>query len=128
MRSDQALLFVYNCDRGNLSAIKDYSQKTGSEALPSCILLALTVTPVGTKKSWKRFVSELPLAARFLHRDEFEEEFGALLSPAPAVFFLQGKSITVLIPAAEMNALFSTEDLIALVSRKLQNLRTTGTD
>jgi hypothetical protein len=120
MRSDQVLIFVYNCDRGNLSAIKDYTQKPGSEAPPSCNLLSLTVTPVGTKKSWKRFISELPLPSRFLHRDEFEEEFGQMLSPAPAGFFLQGKSLSLLISAAELNALFSTDDLIALVNRKLQ--------
>jgi len=120
MRSDQALIFVYNCDRGNLSAIKDYTQKTGSDVPPLCNLLALTVTPVGTKKSWKRFISELPLPARFLHRDEFEEEFGSLLSPAPAVFFLQAKSLSLLIPATDLNALFSTEDLIALVTRNIK--------
>jgi len=123
MRSDQALIFVYNCDRGNLSSLKDYSQRSGAETPPACNLLTQTVTPVGTKKSWKRFISELPLSARFLHRDEFEEEFGALISPAPVIFFLQGKSLSVLIPAPELNALSSTEDLIGLVTRKLQIMR-----
>ena len=126
MRSDQALIFVYNCDRGNLSALKDYNQKSGSETLPACNLLAQTVTPVVTKKSWKRFIGDLTVASRFLHRDEFEEEFGALVTPAPAVFFLQGKSISVLISASELNALLSTEDLIELVTRKLQIMRGRG--
>jgi hypothetical protein len=123
MRPDQDLIFAYNCDRGNLSAIKDYSQKTGAEAPPLCNLISLTVTPVGIKKSWKRFVGELPFPARFLHRDEFEEEFGALITPTPAVFFRRGKDLTLLIASADLNHILSTDELIALVNTKLQEIR-----
>jgi hypothetical protein len=123
MRPDQDLIFVYNCDRGNLSAIKDYSQKTAAEAPPLCNLISLTITPVGIKKSWKRFVGELPFPARFLHRDEYEEEFGELLSPAPAVFFRQGKDLTLLISSQDMNRIQSTDELITLVTRQLQEMK-----
>jgi hypothetical protein len=123
MRPDQDLIFIYNCDRGNLSAIKDYSQKTGAEAPPLCNLISLTVTPVGIKKSWKRFVSELPFPARFLHRDEFEEEFGELLLPSPAVFFRRGKDLTLLISSEDLNRILSTDELIARVTMRLQEMK-----
>jgi len=123
MRPDQDLIFVYNCDRGNLSAIRDYSQKQGSDTSPSCNLLNLTSSPVGTKKGWKRFIGDLIIPSRFLHRDEFEEEFGALISRPPAVFFRQGKDLTLFISSEELNRTQSTDELIALVKTKLQTIR-----
>jgi hypothetical protein len=119
MRPEQVLVFVYNCDRGNLSALKDYSQKPGAEKPPHCKLLAMTSSPVGMKKSWKRFISELAVPARFLHHDEYEGEFGALTSPVPAVFLHSGKTRNLIASAEEINAVLSTEDLIALVRQRL---------
>jgi hypothetical protein len=123
MRPDQDLIFVYNCDRGNLSAIRDYSQKQGSDTSPSCNLLNLISSPVGTKKGWKRFIGDLTIPSRFLHRDEFEEEFGALISPTPAVFFRRGKDLTLLIASEDLNRILSTDALIAFVNKKLQEMR-----
>ena len=59
MRSGRLLVFVFNCDRGNLSAIKDYSQKLTPDKAPDCHLLALISSPVGIKKGWKRYIQEL---------------------------------------------------------------------
>ena len=120
MQSDTVLLFVYNSDRGDLAAIKDYSKKSGSDKIPSCNLTSLVLTPVGMKKSWKRFINELPVPARFLHRDEFEGEFGALKFPAPAVFIQSGKVIQILVTAEEINLLDQTDDLITFVGQRFQ--------
>ena len=122
MQSDTVLLFVYNSDRGDLAAIKDYSRKAGAEKA-SCNLTGLILSPVGMKKGWKRFISELPVPARFLHRDEFEEEFGALKAPAPAVFLRNEKALALIISCQELDQVLSTEDLIALVHQRFYEAR-----
>lgn len=119
MRSDRLLIFVYNCDRGNLSAIKDYSQKLTAGKAPECRLLGIISSPVGIKKGWKRFIQELTIPSRFLYQDEYEEEFGALLTPLPAVFLHDQKTKSLLISADELGRAQSVDDLIALVNRKI---------
>lgn len=119
MRSGRLLIFVYNCDRGNLSAIKDYSQKLTSGKAPECRLLGIISSPVGIKKGWKRFIQDLPLPCRFLYQDEYEEEFGALLTPLPAVFLHDQKTKSLFISADELGRAQSVDDLIALVNRKI---------
>jgi hypothetical protein len=119
MRSGRLLIFVFNCDRGNLSAIKDYSQKLSADKPPECNLLTLITSPVGIKKGWKRYIQELKIPARFLYHDEYEEEFGALLTPLPAVFLHYQKTRFLFISADELSRVLSVDDLIGLVNQKL---------
>jgi hypothetical protein len=122
MRSGRLLIFVFNCDRGNLSAIKDYSQKLTGGKAPECSLLALISSPVGIKKGWKRYIQELGTAARFLHRDEYEEEFGALLFPLPAVFLHDQKTKSLFISAGELGSAITIDELILLVDKKIHRI------
>jgi len=122
MRAGRLLIFVYNCDRGNLSAIKDYSQKLTDGKAPECRLLGLISSPVGIKKGWKRFIQELPVPCRFLYRDEYEEEFGALLTPLPAVFLHDLKTRSLFISADELGLAAMLDDLIMLVNQKVRTL------
>jgi hypothetical protein len=122
MRSGQVLIFVYNCDRGNLSSLRNYTRKAVDEKAPECSLLDLISSPVGIKKGWKRFVSELEIPSRFLHRDEYEEEFGAILAPLPAVLLHSRKTKSLFISADELSRVRSLEDLILLVSQRVATL------
>jgi hypothetical protein len=122
MRFGRLLIFVYNCDRGNLSAIKDYTQKLTSEKAPECRLLALISSPVGIKKGWKRYIQELRIPSRFLYKDEYEEEFGELLTSLPAVFLHDQKSRSLFISADELGRIISVDDLIELVNQKAGKL------
>ncbi len=126
MRSGRLLIFVFQCDRGNLSAIKDYSQTLATEKAPECGLLAHISSPVGIKKSWKRYIQELKIPARFLYRDEYEEEFGELLTPLPAVFLHDQKTRSLLISADELGRVKSLDELIVLVSQKTGGLSSHG--
>jgi hypothetical protein len=122
MRSGRLLIFVFNCDRGNLSAIKDYSQTPSTDKVPECRLLSLISSPVGIKKTWKRYIQELKISTRFLYHDEYEEEFGALLSPLPAVFFHYQSTRSLFISADEMSRVMTMDDLIMLIDQKLNVL------
>ena len=119
MQSGRFLIFVFNFERGNLSAIKDYSQKITADRVPLCNLFDLISSPVGIKKSWKRFIQELGVPARFLDHDEYEEEFGALLTPLPAVFMHEQKTRSLFISADELCSVTSVDDLMELVNQKL---------
>lgn len=122
MRSGRLLLFVFKCDRGNLSAIKDYSQTLSGDKPPECNLLALISSPVGIKKGWKRYIQELQIPARFLYHDEYEEEFGALLTPLPAVFLHYQKTRMLFLSADELCRAVTLDHLIMLVNQKLDTL------
>jgi hypothetical protein len=122
MQSGRLLIFVFNCDRGNLSAIKDYSQKRTDDKAPVCSLLALISSPVGIKKGWKRYIQELKIPARFLYQDEYEEEFGELLTPLPAVFLHFQKTRSLFISADELGRVMTMDDLIGLVNQKTSAL------
>jgi hypothetical protein len=122
MRTGRLLVFVFNCDRGNLSAIKDYSHKLADDKVPECRLLSLISSPVGIKKSWKRYVQDLRIPARFLYHDEYEEEFGELFTPLPAVFLHFQKTRSLLISTDELSSAMSVDELIGLVNQKLAAL------
>ena len=123
MRPGRFLIFVHTCDRGNLSALKDYSQKLSAEKAPECHLLSLISTPVGIKKVWKRFIQELRIPARFVYRDEYEEEFGELLTTLPAVFLHEQKSRSLFIPAEDLVRAGTVEELIGLVDQRVASLK-----
>lgn len=122
MRHGRLLIFVFNCERGTLPTLKNYSQKPSADKVPQCNLLALISSPVGIKKTWKRFIQDLRIPSRFLHHDEYEEEFGALLTSLPAVFLHIQKTRSLLISADELNRARTVEELIMLINQKLAAL------
>jgi hypothetical protein len=124
MQSGLILLFVYNIDRGNLSAMADYHKGSPSGKTPPCNLFALIFSPVGMKKGWKRFISDLGIPSRFLYRDEFLLEIVTEKPLFPAVYLQSGKSFQLLINADEINCMDSTDSFIGLVTQRLQHYKT----
>jgi len=119
MQSNLVLLFVYSIDRGSLSAVTDYHRSPGSARTPKCTLYSLLITPVGMKKAWKRFLTDLVIPSRFLHLDEFQQEFSVQDPVVPAVFIQSGKSIHQLVTADEINSIGSIDHLAELVKKRL---------
>jgi len=119
MRPNLVLLFVYSIDRGSLSAVTDYHRSPGSARAQRCALYSLLITPVGMKKGWKRFLTDLVVPSRFLHLDEFQQEFRIKDPVLPAVFMQDGKSIHELVTADEINRINSTDQLAELVKKRL---------
>ena len=119
MSYGKTLLFVYNADSGVLPGLKDYSIPSGtSHAKQFCSLTAITNTPIGMKKDWKRFVRDLGIPARFLNRNEFISEIGAGLISFPAILVQTGKDLLMLASSEEINRCQSLEDLISLVQSR----------
>lgn len=123
MTYGKTLLFVYNADSGVLPGMKDYSSKTGaSPGKDLCNLTALTHSPIGMKKDWKRFVKELGIPARFLNRNEFFYEVGTGITTFPSILVQAGKDLLVVVSTDEINRCQSLEDLICLIQPRCTNL------
>jgi hypothetical protein len=123
MQQGQMLVFVYNLERGSLSALTDYHKSSTAVKISPCNLYALIFSPVGMKKGWKRFISDLGIPPRYLYRDEFVIETGAVKHSFPAVFIQSGKSFEEIISPDEINRVESTDSLIALVTQRLTHFR-----
>ncbi|NMB78038.1 MAG: hypothetical protein GYA23_02955 [Methanomicrobiales archaeon] len=112
------LLFVYNLDSGVLESLHDYStgRSTGKTACP---LSAITHSPVGMKKEWKRFIKDLGITSRCLDRDQFSREFGSRSIAYPAVLVKRGTELSVLISADAVRQCQELGDLITLLKERL---------
>ena len=126
MQPGRSLLFVYNVDSETLPKTNDHMRMAGS-GKETCGLLALTFSPIGMKKEWRRFVHALDVPARFMSRDEFVGEFRNSTTPFPAVFLQAGPDLFVFISSDEISQCARLEDLVALVQQRLtQILKKTG--
>jgi hypothetical protein len=117
------LLFVYNANSGVMSSLKDYVHKTVAPSTYQCNLCALTFGSVGMKGTWAEFIDGLGVPVEFLHRDELRKRYGVDDVFLPAVLTVEGSDIEVLIPANEINALWTLDELKGLVSIKVRELR-----
>ncbi len=93
MQSGMVLLFVYNIERGNLSGMTDYRQSLASAKTPRCNLFALIFTPVGMKKTWKRFINDLGFPANFYSVTNFNRYPGNKNHLCPLYTFIQESPI-----------------------------------
>ena len=120
--SAKKLLFVYNADTGLFSVITDYAHKIISPKTYPCNLCALTYGNMGMNNKWKDFISNLKIPFGFLHRDEFVKQYTTKEAQLPAAFLQQGESVTLLITHDEINKCTSVDELVDLVTRKIESV------
>jgi hypothetical protein len=120
MPDSTTLLFLHNLDSGVLQPLQDYSRsKSAASGAAACTLSTLTLSPVGIKKEWKRFLKDLKIPSRSLDRNEFLSEFGRRSITFPVVLLKSGTELSVLISTEELNACRNLSDLILLVRERL---------
>ena len=122
MQSDRSLLFVYNAGRETLTTVNDPLMKTAASGSERCSLHALTYSPVGMKKEWKRFLHDIAVPVRFLSRDEFLSEFPAIQTTFPAAFIKAGEEIFILVSTEEIGQCRQIEDLVGIVRDRVSRL------
>ncbi len=118
--NSQEIIFVYNADSDFFSALSDFVSKLFSPDTYSCNLCAITHGSVSIKKEWKEFIDGLGMPVEFLHRDEFLKLHPMGDIKFPAAFAKSGTSITLLITPEEINSCKSAEDLMAILTKKLE--------
>jgi hypothetical protein len=115
----KTILFIYNTNNGVLKSLLDYFAGTASASgTDICSLNAITNSPVGMKKEWKRFLKDLKIPSRLLDRNEFSWEFGDLTS-FPVVLVQSGAELAVLVGTEALNQCRDLNDLIFLMQQRL---------
>lgn len=122
MYQERTLLFVYNNDSGMLQNFKQYSLSLSPVTIRGCNLVALTHSPVGMKKDWKRFIRELNTPSRSLNKNEFIAEFRGVDTTYPCVLLKDGSTISVFITTEEINRCRELEDLTGLIQERVSRI------
>jgi hypothetical protein len=119
---NQKLIFVYNADSGLINTVEDYFHKIVKPSTYQCNLCALTFGNLGMKKDWKNYIDELKVDVEFLHKDEFDKEYGLKEVKFPAGFLKSNTDIKLFITANEINELKTLDELMEFVSKKLSEI------
>jgi hypothetical protein len=117
------LVLVYNADAGLFNAITDTAHKLLSPRTYDCRLCLHTYGTFGMRKPWKDFLDGLGLPLTFYHRNEFWRATGRRDVDLPAILLDEGTDLSVLVPAATINACDDLEDLTDTVEAALQERR-----
>jgi len=117
------LVLIYNADAGLFNALTDTAHKLLSPQTYDCRLCALTYGAFSMRSAWKNFLDALGLPLTFYHRDEFERATGRSDVDLPAILVEDEGDLTVLVPAATIDACNDLDDLIATVEAALQDRR-----
>jgi len=108
------LIFVYNADSGLIKLMQDAAHKVLRPQTYPCSLCALTYGAVSERGDWRRFRKQSSHSMRFLHKDEFEVEFGQRFE-YPVVLSRCGKdgdSLSILISSQRLNEFQDVDALI----------------
>jgi len=123
------LILVYNADGGVFDRLFDAAHKIVSPSTYPCSLCALTYGPVAMRRRWKDYLDNLPLAVRYLHRDELTERRDLSDVELPAIFLREECARTrLLIAATELAACEGLDDLTTLLDRRLDECAAAGRD
>ena len=114
-----ALVFVYNADSGLFNTLANVAHKIFSPRTYPCNLCALTNSPIGMRKGWRRFLDGLDRPLEFLHADELKARYGVTSVPLPAIFKKGGEGVEVLVGADAINACRTMDDLKRLILNRL---------
>ena len=107
------LLFVYNADSGLVNTVKDIGHKLFSPQTYGCYLCSLTHGTFREHNEWKEFRENASSDMVFLHRDEFEEQYGQKMD-YPVILKETG-SLEIAITKEQMASLSSLSGLIKAV-------------
>ena len=121
--SNHEIIFVYNAESGALPSLKDYVHKIVKPSTYPCNLCTVTYNNFGFQtKDWKKFIENLGIDAKFLHKDEFLKLARMETADFPAVFEQKGSKIVRLISHLEINKCKTLKELEDLVLRKIKNI------
>ncbi len=111
------LIFVYNATSGKLNVLFDIAHKIISPSTYDCSLCALTHGAFAEKKAWAKFRDESSAEMIFLHKDEFEKQYG--LRHTYPVILKDAAVPEVLLSAKQIGSVSTVDELIAIVTKKL---------
>lgn len=114
------LLFIYNAKSGKLNALFDSGHKLLSPSTYQCNLCALTYNIFRENKVWKEFRKSSDVDLKFLHIDEFEDQFPNEKQDYPVILKEQETEIQPFLNSEELNEVETVDRLIQLIKNKYQ--------
>lgn len=112
------LLFIYNAKSGKLNALFHSGHKLLSPSTYQCNLCALTYDIFRENKIWKQFRKTSDVDLKFLHIDEFEDEFPNAKQNYPVILIDDKTSVQSFLNKNELNSIESVDSLIMLIKNK----------
>ncbi|MCF8217213.1 MAG: GTPase [Chlorobium sp.] len=109
------LVFVYNSYSGPVSGLLDIGHKILSPDTYPCSLCNLTHDAFSEKQAWREFRKNVGLPMEFLHRDEFEKQYGR--TAVYPVIFRKNGDLRVLMAKEEIDRIENLDDLIIAVRK-----------
>lgn len=119
----KSLIFVYNANSGIFNSLSDTAHKIISPSAYQCNLCKITYGIINEKDGWRKFISSLPCNVKFLHKDEFSKKYPEIKEKLPAVFQILRNKPKLIISVDEINKCKNINDLKALVTSKLNQLK-----
>lgn len=120
MSAEPVLLFVYNADTGLFNTMADIGHKIFSPQTYSCDLCQLTHGYFTERAGWAAFVEQLGMESRFLHRDEFHQEFPNRPDVLPAIFIQRGNELNLCIDSVKLHQYDGMDELISAIGEHCQ--------
>ncbi|MEP5938085.1 MAG: hypothetical protein ABJ239_07155 [Erythrobacter sp.] len=113
-------MIVYNAESGIITALLHALHKQFKPKTYPCSLCALTYGWVSMRSRWRKFLATLPVEPVFHHSDDFAEAYPKVDVALPAILIRPaGEQPTVLITAAQLDAMSGIEELISEVERRV---------
>lgn len=107
------LIFVYNADAGFINTLIDIGHKALSPDTYQCNLCGLTFGVVGEHRQWKQFREESRVEMKFLHRDEFEQEYNQKFDYP--IVLQEDQELKIVISQADLENIATLDQLIETV-------------
>ena len=120
MATNESILFVYNADGTFQAKAKDFVHKIVSSSTYECNLCKITYGNVFINPRWRKFISELPVTFRFLHKDEFEQSYPDYSTRYPVALREHDDQLDVFISVDEMNGFSTLDELMLAVRNSLE--------
>jgi len=120
---ETSLVLVYNADSGSFNTLKDILTRIITPNRYSCRLCGLTYGAFGMKSKWRKFLDDLGFSVKFLHRDEFIKSYKIENLEFPAVYTSRDNQVALLISRTEINNTKSLDDLMNLISTKVNEIK-----
>lgn len=106
------LVFVYNGDSGLMNGVMHYLHKRISPDTYPCQLCGIIYDGMSLNKDWLAFVKTLDVPSEFLHRDEYQRQYGKTDMAWPVVLLHDDqKLVSTVLAAADFEDIASLDRL-----------------
>lgn len=118
--NNERILFIYNADSTVAAKAMDFLHKIVSPETYQCNLCKITYGSFAMDPAWKKYIEDLPVEIRFLHRDEFEQSHAEFQTAYPVALHEKDGTLSEFISVDEIDGFTDLNGLMQTVKDKLK--------